>query len=151
MQILTISPWGLTTPGSPCVVLDDPDFGQRLWLLYTDDYEQLFPFGPDWMNVAWMDKKKWPLGYQRIDHLGPEPGYLVVLDLIHPKTKLTFAGDIDGPNSEKLCEIFIPEPKRRVGELWALDPGGELNAGSWSLSLDLSDQITFRPVALANR
>ena len=147
MLLLQITPWGFTTPGSACVVVDDPDFGQRLWLLAMDENEVSFPYGPDWMNIAWLDKDFWSPGLQRIDRLGPGPGGIVIVDFFDHKTKRFLDHTINGFNAEPVCDILSPNNKTRLGQVWAIDPKGDISCGTFQLSLDASSNWSIIPMA----
>ena len=147
MLLLQITPWGFTTPGSACVVVDDPDYGQRLWLLAMDENEVSFPYGPDWMNVAWMDKDHWFPGLQRIDRLGQGPGAIVIVDFFDPKSKTFIPHQIQGFLAEPVCDIFSPKTKQKLGQVWAIDPKGDISCGTFSLSLDSTSHWSITPMA----
>lgn len=147
MLLLQITPWGFTTPGSSCVVVDDPDFGQRLWLLAMDENEVSFPYGPDWMNVAWADKEFWFPGLQRIDRLGSGPGAIVIVDFFDPKQKVFIPHKIEGFLAEPVCQIFSPNTKQLLGEVWAIDPKGDISSGTFQLSLDSTSNWSITPMA----
>lgn len=147
MQLLQITPWGFTTPGSSAVVVDDPDFGQRLWLLAMDENDVFFPYGPDWMNVAWLDKDHWSPGLQRIDRLGSGPGMILIIDLFDSKSGKVIEHEFKPFLAEQICNIFTPNEKRKIGELWAIDPKGDLSCGTFQFSLDACSNWNFIPMA----
>lgn len=147
MLLLQITVFGFTTPGSAAVVVDDPDFGQRLWLLAMDENEVSFPYGPDWMNVAWTDKEFWSPGLQRIDRLGMGSGAIVVVDFFDYKTKKWIEHEIQGFNAEPVCEIFSPNTKMKLGQVWAIDPNGKIFSGNFELSLDASSNWNIIPMS----
>lgn len=145
MLLLQITPWGFITPGSAAVVVDDPDLGQRLWLCAHDENDLLFPFGPDFMPVAWMDKAFWAPGIVRLDKIGDGPGLVLIIDFWDPKSEKYFSEALEGSNALKLADIFTPSDKKLIGQLWAIDPNGEVHSDSFSLSLDASSHPTFKP------
>lgn len=146
MKLIEITPWGRLIHGSNVVVVDDPDFGQRLWLLAMDHNDQFFPYGPDWMNLAWQDKKFWPIGMQRIEFIGKAPGAIVVIDLFDRKSEVFSDIEFEGFQAERCSIIYTPGDKVRIGELWACDPGGYIKAGTFKFSLSSSSFPTITPL-----
>lgn len=146
MEVITITPWGLSVPGSAALVCDDHEFGQRLWLMHLDLDEHLFTIGPDWMNLAWLDKTEWKLGYQRVKSIGKGNGFLIVLDFFDSHSKTVWKGKITGEFADQVCQILTPGNKKHIGDVWVVDPGGGIFGEGWSLQVTKTNKLTFSPI-----
>jgi len=151
MHCLKVTPYGSVLPGLAASVSDSAELGQTMTLLYTDDDDSTFPFGPDLMPSCWHQRETWALGYYTLSQVGTDPGWLILLDYKLSIPQIEKDGMIRGENAKEVCPIFHPRNHNVIGSLWEVYPNGIIQGRNWSLAHTKTQGLLIHPLLAGQR